>query len=132
MSGPTRPSPVVLRNSLFRNVHPRHDLEPANDGRLKAIHLGRCRLALKDTVNAIADFDAGCLRFDMNIASTALDRFDQNRTAEYPTGPNSHRLERSLIGNAEHDNATARFRAYETGLDFEPGLAKHLGIVRIL
>src|SRR5262249_22677573 len=69
---------AVLRQPLFGDVQPRHDLQAADDGRLEAIDLRRHRLGLHHAVDAVADGDAVGLRLDVNVAGPQLDRFQQD------------------------------------------------------
>ena len=59
---------AVLRQPLFRDVEPGHDLEAADDRGLEAVDLRRNRLRMEHAVDAVANLDAGGLRFDVHVA----------------------------------------------------------------
>src|SRR5262245_25680817 len=69
---------AVLRQSLFGNVQPRHDLEAAHDRGFEAIDLGRDGLCVQDAVDAIADGDAVVLRLNVHVARSQVDGFHQD------------------------------------------------------
>ena len=69
---------AVLRQALFGDVQPRHDLEAADDRGLKPVDLRRRGLLLQDAVDAVANLDARGLRLDVHVARPRVDRFDQD------------------------------------------------------
>ena len=74
----TKLDPTVLRQSLFGDVQLRHDLESADNGRLKSIDLGGRRLRMQDAVDPVTDQQAVRLAFDMHVAGSRLNRFQQD------------------------------------------------------
>ncbi len=69
---------AVLRQAFFGDIQPRHDLQAADDGRLKAVDFRRHRLRVQDPVDAVTNDDPVGLRFDMHVTRTCLDRFQQD------------------------------------------------------
>src|SRR5262249_50561805 len=69
---------AVLRQTFFRDVEPRHDLESADDGRLKAAQRFVRRLRLEQTVDAVADTHRTLFRLDVNVAGAFVDCFDED------------------------------------------------------
>ncbi len=69
---------AVLRQPLLGDVQPGHDLEPADDGGLKAVDFRRGGLGLEDAVDAIADLDSRGLRLDVDVAGPRVDGLEQD------------------------------------------------------
>src|SRR5262249_17471882 len=66
---------AILRQALFGDIQPRHDLEAAEDRRLEADNLLRHRLRVQQTVDAVANPQAVRLRLDVNVAGSRINRF---------------------------------------------------------
>ena len=69
---------AVLRQPPLGNVQPRHDLQAADNSRLEAVDLRRHGLGMQHAVDAIADPQAGLLRFKVHVAGPQLDRLQQD------------------------------------------------------
>src|SRR5262249_46638032 len=65
---------AVLRQALFRDIQPRHDLQAAEDRAFEAINLRRNGLRVQDAVDAVADGNTAVLRFNVHVARSQLDR----------------------------------------------------------
>ena len=70
--------PPVLRHAFLGDIHLGHNLQPAEDRRLKTVELRRNRLALEHAVDPIPELHTVCLAFQVNIAGAGFDRFDEN------------------------------------------------------
>ena len=69
---------AVLRQALLGDVQPGHDLQPADDGRLKSVDLRRRGLLLQQAVDAVADLHARGLRLDVHVAGPRVDGLDED------------------------------------------------------
>ena len=70
--------PPVLRDALFGDVQPRHDLQAADDRRLESVDLGRHRLLLEHAVDPVADLHALFLGLDVDVARPVLHGLGEN------------------------------------------------------
>ena len=68
---------AVLRQTLFRDIEPRHDLQPADDGGLETVDFRRDRLRMEHPVDAVANLESRCLALDVHVAGSGMDGLEQ-------------------------------------------------------
>ena len=69
---------AVLRQAFLGDIEPRHNLEPANDGSLKAVDLRRQRLCLQHAVDAIPNVQGAFAGLDVNVAGPFIGRLHEH------------------------------------------------------
>src|SRR5439155_15174716 len=70
--------PAVLRQTLFGDVEPGHNLEAADDRRLKGMDLRGQALRLQDAVDAVPDAQAVFRRLDVNVTRPLIGGLDED------------------------------------------------------
>src|SRR5260370_14278213 len=69
---------AVLRQTLLGNVEPGHDLDTADDGRLKTADFRRQGLGLEKAVDTVTNVEAVFVRLNMEVAGALVGRLDED------------------------------------------------------
>src|SRR5712691_2957319 len=78
---------AVLRQTLFGDIQPRHDLQPRDNRFVERMNLGRHRLHAEQTIHAVANHQPFFLRLDVDIAGLLRQSFQQ----QFADEPNDRR-----------------------------------------
>src|SRR5206468_8243841 len=73
---------TVLRETFFRDVHPRHNFDTGDERRLEPFQLRRHRSLVQNTVDTIANAQLVFGRFKMNVRRAIFESFPDDLVNE--------------------------------------------------